>query len=343
MMSWSNVLEQKAAYWKHSAARYKATIDQTGALPRSDWWRYEYCQTPYLMLASDEYLSQRWLDQYHNNVRLTAAGQIAPREDFSDGTGMFGPLFTHLTMEFGSRGGVPAKLTSDGNAMMDKYFARGDPTGVRLFQSFPETLEGVIVKFGQRAHIEKMLNNGEVRITPSTFYSKASLSKAMHDLESERQFHHPMFDAARAGRIQAKTKTGFQGKIEDGFVKETIRCADYVLWCACRDIDRRMPDDFNADAALIIRKPGVFAERFEMGLKKIWPRVKIKFGPVQYYDPCSFTHRNERPVHLKHFSFAYQREWRLCAFPTANQMPADAFNIQLGPLSDIAEIVTLTA
>ncbi|MGO8298895.1 hypothetical protein ACC817_22665 [Rhizobium ruizarguesonis] len=342
-MSWSDTLNQKAAFWRHSAARYKATIDQTGALPRSDWWRYEYCQTPYLMLASDEYLAQRWLDQYHINVRLTAAGQIAPREDFADEKGMFGPLFSHLTMEFGTRGGVPAKLISDGNAMMNRYFEKGEPTGVRLFQGYPETLDGVIVKFGQREHIEKMLNNGEVRVTPSTFYSQASLSKAMHDLESERQFHHPTFDAVRAGRSCAKTKSGFEGAIEDGFIKETVRCPDYVLWCACRDIDRRMPDDFNADAALIIRKPAVFASRFESGLKKLWPGVKIKVGPVRYYDPCSFVHRNERPVHLKHFQFAYQREWRLCAFPTARQMPAAAFNIELGALSDIAEMVALPA
>lgn len=342
-MSWNDVLDQKTAYWRESAARYKATIDDTGSLPRSDWWRYEYYRTPYLMLASDEYLAQRWLDQYHNNVCLTAAGQIAPREDFSDEMGMFGPLFTHLTMEFGSRGGVPAKLISDGNAMTGKYFAKGVPTGMRLFEGFPETLDGVIVKFGQREHIETMLNNGEVRVTPSTFYSQASLSKAMHDLECERQFHHPAFDAVQAGRTRAKTKNGFEGLIEDGFIKETVSCPDYVLWCACRDIDRRMPDDFGADAALIIRKPFIFASRFEVGLKKIWPHVKIKVGPVQYYDPCSFIHRNERPVHLKHFSFAYQREWRLCAFPNTSQMPEAAFNIELGPLSDIAEIVTLPA
>ncbi|ELT50872.1 hypothetical protein [Brucella intermedia] len=112
---------------------------------------------------------------------------------------------------------------------------------------------------------------------------------------------------------------------------------------AVRDIDRRMPDDFKADAALIIRKPDVFASRFGSGLRKVWPGVKIKVGPVTYYDPCSFVHRKEKPVHLKHFQFAYQREWRLCAFPTASQMPKAAFNIALGALSDIADMVALAA
>lgn len=51
--------------------------------------------------------------------------------------------------------------------------------------------------------------------------------------------------------------------------------------------------------------------------------------------------QNEKPVHLKHFQFAYQREWRLCAFPTINQMPTEAFNIEIGSVSDIAELVAV--
>ncbi|NTF36787.1 hypothetical protein G6L72_08705 [Agrobacterium rubi] len=129
--------------------------------------------------------------------------------------------------------------------------------------------------------------------------------------------------------------------IQEGFIKETVRCPDYVLWCACRNIDRQMPDDFSADAALIIRKPEVFASRFATELRNSCSGVKIKIGPVTYYDPCSFVHRNEKPAHLTHFQFAYQREWRLCAFPMTNQMPVAAFNIDLGSLSDIAEMVSL--
>jgi hypothetical protein len=103
-MVWSGVLEQKAAHWRRSAERYKATSEQNGSLPRSDWWRYEYCRSPYLMLASDEYIAQRWLDQYHNNVSLTAAGQIAPRNDFADDHGMFGHSL--LTSRWSSDRGV---------------------------------------------------------------------------------------------------------------------------------------------------------------------------------------------------------------------------------------------
>lgn len=44
-------------------------------MPRSDWWRNEYCQTPYLMLAIGSIgPSDDWTN--HNNVRLTAARQL---------------------------------------------------------------------------------------------------------------------------------------------------------------------------------------------------------------------------------------------------------------------------
>lgn len=47
--------------------------------------------------------------------------------------GMFGPLFAHLVMEFGTRGDVPTKLISESNEMSGKHFEKGEPTGMRLF------------------------------------------------------------------------------------------------------------------------------------------------------------------------------------------------------------------
>jgi hypothetical protein len=332
---------RQEANWTQEANYYRRIIESTGSLPRSDWWRYEYCQTPYLMVASNEYLAQRWIDQYHNNCRLTAAGQLAPRQDFADASGMYGPLFTHLTMEYQTRGGIPDAVVAEGSSQLDKYFRKGEPTGIRLFQDYPETIDNVIVKFGKKEHIEAMLATGEVRVTPSSFYSRGSLLKAMRDLESEREFHVPVFNAVLAGKTHATIQGGFRGEIIDGFVKERVECPNYVLWCACRDIDRRMPDDFEADTALIIRSPNAFAARFHQKLKTMWPGIKASYGPVQYYDPCSFTHRKVKPVHLKHFSFSYQREWRFSAFPIASQMPEEPFTTNLGSLTDIADLVTL--
>lgn len=329
------------AYWMQRAEGYKDALARDGGLPVSDHWRLEYCSVPYLMLASNEYLAARWLDHFHNNVRLTRIGEISLRDDFSDASSLFGPLFSHLEMEYGTRGGIPVSLAVEAREQISKYFRNGVPIGVSLFEGYPETLNNVIVRFGKRQHIEAMLHNGEVRVTPSNFYSNASLSSAVRDLECEREFHIPAFKSVFSGETHASTKNSKRVKIEDGFVKEVRKSPNYVLWCACLDIDRRMPDDFEADAALIIKKPNSFASRFKSKLLEVWPGVKVKFGPVEYYDPCSFVHMDSKTSHLKHFRYAYQREWRLCAFPSVDQLPNEAFNIHLGSLDDIAELVTL--
>ena len=306
---------EQQSYWNVQRGHYEAILRQTGALRRSDWWYYEYTKAPYLTLASDQYLTQRWLDQFHNNCRLTGDGGIAPREDFADDGNLFGPLFAHLYIEFRSRGGVPPHVISEGNSQLMKYFENGTPTGVRLFTGRPERLDNVIVKFGKREHLEAMYTEGDVRITPAKYYSKPSLLKAQQDLETERIFHTPAFDSILAGQTHATAQDGKRYKIEDGFLKESISCPDYALWSACLDIDRRMPDDFGADAALIIHNKNKFCQAFDEKVKELWPGVKTSYGPVQYYDPCSFIERRTKPVRLKHFSFAYQREWRFCAFP----------------------------
>lgn len=74
------------------------------------------------------------------------------------------------------RGSVPNMLIPAGSEMVDKYFAKGTPIGLRLFDGYPESIDDVIVKFGQRDHIERMLNNGELRGTPSTLRFMVRLS-----------------------------------------------------------------------------------------------------------------------------------------------------------------------
>lgn len=332
--------QAKLSFWKVRADEYDAKARANGGkYTRSDSWYHEYCVSPYLAFSSADYLASRLIDQHHNNVRLTALGQIAPRTDFSDDDGLFGPLFAHIWMEYQARGGTPVDVILQSNEQLAKYFQNSPPTGVALFRGVAETLDDVVVKFGRRAHLERMLKKGEVRLTPSSFYSNGSLVKAMRDLETQREFHVPAFDALLRGETQVKIQD-LTAKVEDGFVRVVVECPDYLLWCACEDVDRRLPDDFQADSALIIRRPEEFARRFASATKRIWPKAKFWFGPVTYYDPCSHVHMKSRPETIKHFSFAYQREWRICVFPSTEEVPREPLTLQLGTLEDIGELVT---
>jgi hypothetical protein len=311
-----------------------------GTLKRYEWWQLEYLQTPYLALASDKYLDERFFDHYHNTLRLNSEGLIGPREDFGDSSGLIGPLVSHLMLEYGARGKSFPNMAGSEGRDLDKYFAKGKPTGVRLFKGLPETLNNVIVKFGKRHYLESALRLGELRLTPANFYQSGSLMKAMQDFETERWFHDPKFDAALAGKTYVKVQ-GKELKLEDGFLKFSISCPNYLLWSACKDIDRRLPDDFAADAALIIRKPQAFVSRLTKHVNKMFPSMSSWSGDVKYYDPCSFVDMKLRPETIKHFSFLYQREWRFCAFPEQIDMPKEPLMITLGALDDIADLITL--
>jgi hypothetical protein len=311
-----------------------------GMLKRQEWWEREYFETPYLTFASNDYLEQRFFDHFHNQLRLTAEGKIAPRPDFADGGGLIAPLFSHMMLEFGARGlGLPV-VNEKAFRQLDKYFEDGEPTGVQLFRGLPETLDDVIVKFGKRQHLKPMLEHGKLRLSPAEFYQSSGLVEAMKDQETERWFHDPQFDLILAGKSNFKIK-GVDTKIQDGFLKFSINCPNYLLWSACKDIDRRLPDDFCADAAIIIRNPLIFSSRLKQEATRIWPKSPTWCGDVKYYDPCSFADIKRRPETIKHFSYLYQREWRFCAFPDEDMMPKEPLEISIGSIKDIADLVTL--
>lgn len=243
-------------------------------------------------------------------------------------------------LEFGARGlGLPV-MNEKAFRQLNKYFEDGEPTGVRLFRNLPEKLDNVIVKFGKLRHLKPMLEHGNLRLSPAEFYQNASLAEAMRDQETERWFHDPKFDLILAGKSHFKIN-GRNAEIEDGFFKFLVSCPNYVLWSACKDIDRRLPDDFSADAALIIRKPLAFSSRLKHKAAKIWPTKPTWSGDVKYYDPCSFADMQRRPETIKHFSYLYQREWRFCAFPDEEMMPTEPLEISIGSLEDIADLVSL--
>lgn len=333
--------KSRLSFWRDKFKEIEERkVRNGGLLKRQEWWEREYYETPYLTFASDEYLEQRFFDHFHNQVRLTAEGKIAPRPDFADGGGLIAPLFSHMMLEFGARGlGLPA-ANEKAFQQLNKYFEDGEPTGVRLFRGLPEQLDDVVVKFGKHRHLKPMLLHGKLRLTPAEFYQNSELVEAMKDRETERWFHHPKFDLILAGKSHF-TINGIDAEIEDGFFKFVVSCPNYVLWSACKDIDRRLPDDFSADSALVVRKPHVFISRLKHGAKRIWPTTPTWGGEVKYYDPCSFADIRSRPETIKHFSYFYQREWRFCAFPDEESMPTEPLEISIGSLEDIAELVTI--
>ena len=117
-------------------------------------------------------------------------------------------------------------------------------------------------------------------------------------------------------------------------------CPDYFLFSLCNQIYYRLPTDFDADAALIIRDPALFTQRFISHFLAKQPDWEPLHGPVTYYDPYRDHSKIKVAEMSKHFGYAYQREVRIAfrsRHPVRTGLKPEFLTI--GPMTDYAEFV----
>lgn len=115
---------------------------------------------------------------------------------------------------------------------------------------------------------------------------------------------------------------------------------DYFLLSLCDSVYYRMPTDFDADSALIIKDPGRFAQRVISSFLVRFADWKPLYGPVTYYDP--YRDYTKLSVHemSKPFGYAYQREVRIVM--QATRRPRQTLEpefLDIGPMDDYAELL----
>ena len=115
---------------------------------------------------------------------------------------------------------------------------------------------------------------------------------------------------------------------------------DYYMFSLCDHIYYRLPTDFDADAALIIRDPVHFSQRVISAFLAKWPEWEPIYGPIAYFDPYRDYNKVRVPEMSKHFGYAYQREIRI-AF-RAKQSTVTGLqpeHITVGSMTDYADLV----
>jgi hypothetical protein len=147
-------------------------------------------------------------------------------------------------------------------------------------------------------------------------------------------------------RLEGKDFIEFQGhKVVFGNddIAIPVICRDYFLFSLCDHIYYRMPTDFNADAALVIRDPALFAQRVVSHfLVRRRPEWGPLYGPVTYYDPYRDYTKVSVPEMAKHFGYAYQREVRI-AFRSKQRIRGNLAPefLKIGSLRDCAELIAV--
>ncbi|MFZ0479157.1 MAG: hypothetical protein WAL71_08405 [Terriglobales bacterium] len=306
-------------------------------LVRHEVWRHDYLSFPYLIGAPDDRVGKRFCDIVMNTAELGPEGKIGVHDFAKDETPT--QKFTHMLEEYGSRGGTPAGVIAAARAPVLRYFENGTPVAVKMFQGYQAPPAPFLVKYGRKEFLEPMIKEGRMRICPATFYNNTAFLQSVQDDERSRMFFIPTFRERLAG----KDHLDFQGRrivFGDDDINMPVICPDYFLFSLCDQIYYRLPTDFNADAALIIRNPGLFTQRVISHFLVKQPDWEPLHGPVTYYDPYRDYSKVKVAEMSKHFGYAYQREVRI-AFRSKHPIHTGLQPefLKIGAMTDYAELI----
>ena len=309
-------------------------------LKRHVMWRHSYLANPYLIGAPPDRLASRFKDVFINQMELNSNGQIGMLPvDIGEN---FMQKFTHLLEEYESRNMLqpPDEVIMAARKPLLRYFENGDPIAKQIFKGFsiPET--PILVKYGRREFLEPMLREGRIRICPASYYNNDEHGDAIRDDELTRNFFIPTF----RDRLNGKHYLDFQGHhIEYGNddILLPLIMQDYYLLSLCDHIYYRMPTDFDADSALVIRNPVLFTQRTISSFLSLLPDWEPLHGPITYYDPYLDYKKIATPELSKNFSYSYQREFRIAMrAKRAPKIGLQPVFINIGQMTDYAELLS---
>lgn len=333
---------ERLKWFKSRLAELDAqAVANDGKLSRSDHWRVTYYRDPYLIRAKDEDCLQRLCYIHHNQAYITEEGEIAPISVLSEDSNLM-RKFTAIMEEISLRKGISDQLIQAVNKPLGKYFQNGRPIGVELFKGIFEPEKPYFVKFSEKKKfVEQMLEQGRFRVSPASLYSDSNLLHAQQDLETERSFVIPCYDHVLLGHHNVTIEgTNYDIAEDDAAIKKSV--PDYYLFSLCKEIDRRMPTDFKAEAALIVKDRRKFQRLFFDALRDALKGWNFRNGDVDYYDPYLDFTKHKTLEMTKHFRFHYQKEFRLMARPKRSVTTAlKPFFIEIGPMHEYAEICSL--
>ncbi|MUV14582.1 hypothetical protein [Noviluteimonas gilva] len=314
--------------------------EQPNRLFRHEVWRHTYLARPYLIGANDERVAERFRSIFLNVCEIGSDGRI--RMISFEETDEYMQVFTHMLEEFGSRcGDVPKDLIQTARAPFFKYFAQGTPIGVTMFEGYKAPKTPILVKYGKREFLEPMLKFGTIRLANARSYNQASLIDAIRDDETSRTFFIPTYKE----RLEGKRHIELQGhriEIGDDDLEIPLVIEDYFLFSLCEHIHYRMPTDFDADAAIVIRDPNLFKQRLISTFLARFPQWVPMEGKVIYYDPYRDYTKFRVPEMAKHFGYGYQKEFRI-AFRPRRRIPTniEPTFLSIGPMTDFADLVSV--
>lgn len=311
-------------------------------LPRHEIWRRQYRANRYARHLSDQEMNQRIRDVFLGMLRLTPEAKIGLPPLGGEGVRMM-EEWTHVLEEMALRNRpYPTGFTRDilhSEPIPDFASELGSKAASRLGMLGLER-DTVFVKFGKRQYMEKLYEEGGLRIQPASYFLEKDHNGAVRDDE----LSIPLSLVLSRDMVVNLVKNPWDVPdiMPDQRVDVKINApSDYWLYCVSNSAESRLFVDFSADACVVIRDKHQFSERLKYASIARLPHSSMRHGSAEYIDPLLPKTSIIDVPFAKHFRYAYQYEYRFCWFPTAPNQRLTHIDVELGNLKDIAELIVL--
>jgi hypothetical protein len=263
-------------------------------------------------LHADAMVGRFWIDRFTEVIREYALRRI-PTEDFGAVMATEESLAQGRRARFESLGRVAKRFT---------------PPAGRYF-----------VKFLLQEHAHEMIATGRIRVAPADSFSDPSLNQARRDVELKHQVDA---DVSLLPFAPEGHTPSFMGNPLSGRARVTAQAdSNFYVYCVSGGFLPRLFNDFNCTSAVVIRDPVAFYERFQRASLSRLPGWRFRAEPVEYYDPLCVSPTEIRIPFSKYFGYAYQQEVRSVIEPVAPVQNLPVLFLELGPLGDIAEVLSV--
>jgi hypothetical protein len=299
-------------------------------------WTDEYNKRRYLEHASAEELHRRAEDLVENIITIGALGEaiVYQGEDFRR-------LLGHVYAEFGLRN-MP--IPSEVKQQPYKHHTQA----ARLWTSLGLRQGSYLLKFGNSEYMVPMLQTGRIRVSNAKRFDTLLLNEAIRDCEVkfEEECYGMQVELPSNSRHNQTGKSLPLPTI--GNVRRIASCdTDYYIACFGLKYDLRLFDDFSRgsekpyDACLVITKPLEFINQMrECGERRL-PGWDFAALPITYRDPYDPSPESLDIFFIKHFRYAYQKEFRLAWTPPKPKEKLESVEFVLGPLKDYCKLLVL--
>lgn len=187
-----------------------------------------------------------------------------------------------------------------------------------------------LYRYSEQKWLKRSLELGEFRLRPASDYKQCEKDSARHDDELVR-----INKSSADSVLVSLESTGKAIKPIGEVVYRSEVGTNYLTICFSTRWDEHLFDEFqNTDSCLVIHDVEEFCNRFHLAAEVLLPDWAGIDAPVEYGKQSKLG-----AVFSKPLQFSLQHEWRFAWRPSLRIEHLDPIAIQIGSITDIAEIV----